>query len=310
MFNKPKADPILTLRHLRPILRQGAELLPQDGDWDALLYAPHQPRLLLGHYSVEMLRERLEYYGLIARLREKGFDPVDLRLDLSDPARQQIMLYEGDSFSNKLLAEASIADGLFETRGRAAKALKGHRHYMLFIQWLCLQNPGAMFTPRRPALPGQNYPGLKVGREVMALLVALADKLGMAGLINVPEFPHAAVLYSERFRYFNPILEGQLRALQRDLAEVPLAKTSWGVMLGCVRETRGNHVFHWFREEQVLPLASPWVAHFESPWYSRTAEHAQNRHHFVFDEERWNLVNPLAEDGSPRIRLERPRFAT
>ncbi len=300
---------LFPLRHFRRVFMDSSSLLPGDDDFSGLFRDSKSP-LLLGHYSLEMIHERLEHYGVSPKLREEGLDNIHVRMDTSDSERQQVFLYIERDGTEHLLGEISLHDGLFMPTHPFAFELRDQRFFMLYIQWLCLQNPTVPFHPGRPALPGQSHPGLKVGHEVMAMLIALAERMKMSGLINIPEFPHAAVLYSERFRYFNPSAEGRLRAMRRDLAAYTLAQSSWGILRGCVHDIGTGEQLEWFREEQVLPLSKVWTAHFKRREYREAVRETFENTHYAFDDARWHQTCPLNPDGSPPAsELESTRTA-
>lgn len=207
----PKDPGAFILKYFREILfnssklpKDAADLVPKEGDWENFFNDGATPHLLMGRYTRDQIMEALEDYGLLPKLRLEGIEKVLLELELSDMERQQLFLYNAYKGKDRLLAELHLHPGQFITDSPFAGEMAGKRYKMLYIQWLCLQHPGLSFTSQRPALPGQNHPGLKMGRQVMALLFALAEQMGMDGIINVPEFPHTAVIYSRRFRFLNP----------------------------------------------------------------------------------------------------------
>ncbi len=294
---------LFSLRNFRRIFPDQSQLLPSAQDFEDLLSADHQARLLLGHYSMEKISERLEHYGVLAKLKEEGFEKILVRLNMTDPERQQVIIYYDRVSVDNILGEIYLHDGIFRPRALFIDKQLKKRHYMLYIQWLTMQNPTCSFSLSRPALPGQQHPGLKIGHEVMHLLIALAERLKMSGIINIPEFPHAAVLYSRRFRFFNPHAEGQLRALRRDFVSRSLSETSWGIMLNCVREVSSGKPFTWFKEEQVLPLDKEWNEYFKSTKYQTAMRATYQKSRFYFDEQLFCEINPVDETGAPRISL-------
>lgn len=302
-FSKRFRPAGLSLKDLRDLFGTG-NLLPTEADYCALGEAGNSPRLFLGNYSEDDILERLAHYGVMPKLREKGFGQIRVRLDLSNLHRQEVFLYDGEFVPSRLLGELAVQPGIFRGEHSLPRALRGRTFHMLYIHWLCLQNPTRSFTASRPALPGQRHPGLKVGHEFMHMLIALAQKLGMDGIINVPEFPHTAVFYSRRFAFLSPTAEGVLRAFQRDMAEYSLARASWGILTGCVKETRTARPRSWFSGEQVLPVSQALIDHFYGDWYTRRVQRSFESHRFTFDEAHWERCNPLNPDGSPRYTDE------
>jgi hypothetical protein len=299
-FSKRMNPDLFSLKYFRDLLSVG-DLLPDENDFAFMGDSHNTPRLFLGHYTEETIIERLGHYGVMPKLRNEGFHAVFVRLNLSDPYRQEVKMYDKDATPDRLLGELVVQPGLFKSEHDFAGALKGKTFHMLFIHWLCLQNPVHPFTSDRPALPGQMYPGLKIGREFMNMLIALAQKLGMDGIINVPEFPHTALLYSRRFAFMDPTSEGVLKAFQRDMFNMSLAQASWGIITNCVKDSNTSRPKNWFSEEQVLPVSQELIDHFYGDWYMDRVQAAFDRHHFIFDQEEWNAKNPLNEDGSPRF---------
>ncbi len=245
------------------------------------LAAGRPGHLFLGYYNEEMIAERLEHFGVLPKLREMGYAAPRIKLETHDPEHQYLRIYAGPD--DALLAETIYHEGEFRTRAPFAKLLHGYRFRMLFIQWMLLQRPNAEFTPDRPRLPGQNHPGLRVGREVIATLMALVEKQGFDGMLVSPEFAHNALLYLGHYQYVDPRSQGRLLALQRDLTSLSLAEAAWGIELGCVRETEPDQVFQWFHDEMCYARRRRLVAYFKSDTYRKYVERALADTHFAFD---------------------------
>ena len=110
---------------------------------------------------------------------------------------------------------------------------------ILVGEWLLLQNPTKSFKPGEQPLPGQSYPGLRVGRIVADMLLGLARKRGRDGIVNAPLYYHNAVLYAMHgCQFLNPEFEGIFSTLSQDLMplitshEVGLAVVSRAVFSG------------------------------------------------------------------------------
>jgi len=145
---------------------------------------------------------------------------------------------------------------------------------------------------------------LKMGKEIMNLIIALGKRLHVDGVINVPEFPHAAVLYSRKFNFLNPTSQAILKAFQRDMVGRTLAEGSWGITIGCVRDLDTERPKRWFQEEQVLPISKRWKNHFAHEKYINKVREGLLKHHFVFDNEKWTRLFPLNPDGSPKETVD------
>lgn len=304
MHSLKKSNPLyLPLKYFQ-LHNSGNDLLPRAEDFDSYFSESHQPKLLLGSYSKEMIIERLEHYDVLPKLRERGFTDHIIKMDVSTSERNEVQIFDKQEDDNHLIAEIRLHLGDFVSHSRYAGRLRGETCKMLYIQWLLLQNPFKKFTPNRPALPGQKHPGLKMGKEIMRLIVALGEKLGVEGIINVPEFPHAAVLYSRRFNFLNPSSEAILKAFQRDMLGRSLAQGSWGISIGCVRDVDTDKPQKWFQEEQILPISKRWKQHFTHEKYIAKVREGIVKHHFIFDEEKWQRLMPLNSDGSPKAEAD------
>ncbi len=105
---------------------------------------------------------------------------------------------------------------------------------LLFIHWLTLRHPIAAFADGRPALPGQEVPGLGLAREASELLVRMARRLGLSGVALRPAWLHVAVAARGGMRFVDPARQGRFLALQDLIAGVPLAEASRRVQAGGV----------------------------------------------------------------------------
>jgi len=103
--------------------------------------------------------------------------------------------------------------------------------------------------------------------KAMEMLAALCERLHLEGIINRPEFVHNAILYSRFFKFLNPIAEGRLSALRRDLKRLTLWQIAWGVHRGLVTEDGKGTFFQWFQSEQVWPDCEESHSYFESAAY-------------------------------------------
>ncbi|MFA6033426.1 MAG: hypothetical protein WC889_11050 [Myxococcota bacterium] len=270
------------LRYLEPSSTSQYDISFADG-WDSILPGLEDDRLFLDTYPDEKLLERFEHYGIMRGVRRAGIKSVTLKLNTSDPGFQNLEIFSKDPPLDDPIAEVTLHKGMFSTKAGFAEKLYGEVIPMVFIQWIRLQNPLRQFTAKRPQLPGQKFPGLGVGDRVMIMLSALGEKMKTEGLANTPEYPHNAVLYSQKFMYLNPETQGRLTALKRDLGKYALADGSWGIMLGCVREVRSGETFQWFKEEQILPIGPRLRYYFGSRAYKVAASTAASSVSYELD---------------------------
>lgn len=270
--HKPAAARDL-LRYLR---RPGPAIeLPSSEDVENLVPPRAHGALLLDFYAPEDVREALARYGVADRLARKGFGPPEVELETNDPEHHVVRVRAPREGRTWLLGEAFLRAGGFETDAPFAEPLHGRRLRMLYIQWLRLQDPSRAFAPDRPPLPGQDHPGLGVGREVMAMFLGMADRLRFAGIVSCPEFAHNAVLYKRTFRFFDPAAQGRFEALEAAAAGLRLADLAWAVEQGRVLDLDTGQPFRWSREEMICPTSPLLREHFEAAAYHRRADEAR-----------------------------------
>lgn len=262
------------LRHFR---RLGAAVdLPRPEDLDDLIPPRAHGGLLLDFYAPEDVRAALDRYGIAHRLAERGFGELSVELDTSDPERQVVRVDGRREGSGPLrLGEAFLHAGSFASRAPFAGVQRDRPVPMLFIQWLRLQDPTRPFSPERPPLPGQEHPGLGIGREVMAMFLGLAERLGFHGIMACPEFVHNAVFYAWRFRFFDPEAHGRFEALREATRGLGLAELAWAVEGGRVVDAATGEPLRWRREEMLCATRPPVTALFDSADWREACDRAR-----------------------------------
>ncbi len=235
--------------------------------------------LLLGFYSEEDIRERLAFYSVATRLAELGYPDYVVRISAADREQQELTLFprSADGVGEEPLAEVILREVVLSPD--PALFPGGKVFPMLVIQWLRLQNPG-LPASARSLLPGQKYPGLGLGRKVMEMLVALVQRRNLAGIVNRPEFLHNAWLYSPHFLYLDPVAEGRLRALKRDLSHLSLWQVAWAAQRGFVVEDGCRNFFRWYQGEQLLPNCPALQEHFHGQAYRNAVDEVSAAAHY------------------------------
>ena len=123
--------------------------------------------LLLDYYTASGVEFALERYGLMPKVRQRGYRELSLDLDTTHRDRQLVRLRgrHGDS-APQLLMELTV-------RRRTEPAPPGVEPHepltLLGLEWLLLQDPSVAFSLERPKLPGQDHPGLGIAIEVQEI---------------------------------------------------------------------------------------------------------------------------------------------
>lgn len=240
----------------------------------------------LGHYSENEVLHLLAKFDILPVLKAKGCDHPLIIIEPLEAFEQALKIFNSTVTTENLFVELR----LHETSFSHPNLLGGAPQPMLKIDWLMLQNPAAVFSAEQPALPGQRHPGLGLAKRTLQLLVYLAQRDQLTGVLNFPQFFHNAYLYLEHFRYCNPELKGLVLALRRDLCFLSLAELSWAIYLGCIFDEAAGKVCEWQADALVLPLEETVSQCFSSPEYEQIVFTTMAVKKFVLQKEKFQLL--------------------
>lgn len=232
------------------------------------------PPLFLGRLTTDALRAELEAAGIPAFLAGRGFPSVRVEADLADGEHRLRVTAADDA---ALLVDLRLAERA-TALPPALRSVGPDTLHVLAVLWVVLQNPRARFTADRPRLPGQDHPGLGVGRRLYALLRAWAGRWGKDALWNVPEHFHNALFYAQQFRFLDPAEQGRFEALRRDLAGPRVADASFAVEEGRVLSAAGPFV--WDPGPMVSPVSEVLERALASDAYRSSAAEVREAAHF------------------------------
>ncbi|MDX1501631.1 MAG: hypothetical protein R3325_04645, partial [Thermoanaerobaculia bacterium] len=229
---------------------------------------------LLDYFSPHGVELILERSGLFDQLRSLGFAHPTPVFELDNPAGQTLRVF-GDADRRELLIEARLA------RDRATLP----DFELLLLQWLVSQNPRAEFHPERPPLPGQSHPGLGLLRDLMALLVLLAERLKLDGILFVPSHYHLAAKGKRYLRFADPADEGWFLAVAGAVSGLDLGEASRAVRDGRVVAEGSGEPVAWRPMPMVIPLSRRLERHLESAAYEERVEAERRAHRFRLEPE-------------------------
>lgn len=243
------------------------------------------PDLWLGFYTQEGLHHALKKYGFFRELRHQGFPNCTLEIRTDDPDEHMLRIFSANPPSKIPLAELVVRRDFLRPHPDLAQDL-AHSHIpVLTVDWLTLQNPLADFAPRRPPLPGQKYPGLGVGAQVLELLRNICRRLKLGGIATVPSHFHNAIFYSAEFVHFDPYYQGAFLALLRDVlpqTHNSVAAASWALHWEMVQNKKNQSAtFPWFQELMLNPISPELKAYFQTPHFRREVQQALTEHDFI-----------------------------
>ena len=233
------------------------------------LFGPSRDGRWLGFYTAEGLRLALERYGFFADLAEVGYTETNVELRCDDPDEHLLRIWSDDpALDDAPLLELVARRDILVPNGELESRLGRSSIGVLNIEWLQLQRPDGDFDDTRPPLPGQRYPGLGLGREILELLRQAAKRLGLEALVTVPSYFHNAYFYSLEFQYLDPREQGLFLALCRDVLPSALgsvAAASWAIVERMVVEH--DEPFEWFHDVMFAPISDGLVAYASAEAY-------------------------------------------
>ena len=187
----------------------------------------------------------LERFGILQLIRARGFKVPLVNLELDHPLGQTLRIF-GDPDRRELLVELRLH--------RSTRAVPECE--VLDVEWMLLQNPRQVFSGSRPALPGQQHPGLGMLPEFFGWLVVLSEALGLDGALFHPNHYHVAALSRRHARFLDPRAEALLRALQSLLGGMTLDEASRAVEDGRVLDASTGKPLTWEGWPMVLPTSA------------------------------------------------------
>lgn len=232
--------------------------------------------LFLWRYSQSQLMQMFERFGILARLEALGYAEPRLTFHIEEGLHHLLLAVkdiEAPLVDLRLSEESRVVRGL-SALGREPLAV-------LVIQWISLQHVRGEFTPERPQLPGQSHPGLGVGRRMYRLLWKIARENGKDAMSAYPMYYHNAVYYLGGFSYLDPRKTGELVALQRDLAALPLATTSDRINCGWLQAATTGEAVDWNPGEMFAPVSRRVGSYFSSRDYKTEVQRAASRYSFI-----------------------------
>lgn len=269
----------LTLAHLRklsrllPSTRLSAD--PAVDDWsptaeELFTARPLGPTRLLNFYSRHGVEMALQRYGVLDHMRQRGFDHLSVEFDLGETTGQTVRVMDRGEHP-ALLMELRVR--------RDSSTVPGAN--LLAVDWLLLQNPRAKFLPERPALPGQQHPGLGLLREITSILVLACERVGLDGILLTPSHYHIAAQNEALFHFLRPRDEAHFRALSRAVAGLRLADAIRVLDQGrVVRRDTGEPV-RWQPSPLILPVSEELRRQLCSPEHERAVLELRDEFDFV-----------------------------
>lgn len=248
--------------------------------------------LFMGQYTLERIEGALERFNILGKIKRLGYEDLQIKMHPRSPYEHRLTIRDTAAIREQresLLGEIIIKEGYFRPKISYIDIPFPQNVRLIFIEWILMQRPGAPFTDQRSQLPGQNWPGLGVGREVMDLLLWVSRNTKIDGILNVPEFFHNGYFYSEQFFFYNPEKQAELNAIFNDLTKkgLNISDISFAVYFDCIFDQAKQKPYNWMAEEQICPLSGDIKEYFEHSEYRQKVNEIEKELHFDLDRERF-----------------------
>ena len=238
--------------------------------------------LFIGRYSIGEVAAVLGRRNFFKEARKRNLWPLVFNLDSSGYPVQRFQIFLELAKPEKLIVDLKVREGRLRPRDHLHLPASFYTYEFLILEWLTLQNPLLKFSPKRPPLPGQEYPGLGLGKKVVDVFVYLARLTQKDGLLVFPAYFHNALLFTRYFQFLNPEKQGEVLAVRKSLSDIPFKHLAWIVYLNCLREEDGR-AYEWKAEEQVYPLNKSLKEYLENKVYKQMVKQVLNSRDLTID---------------------------
>ncbi|HVN70885.1 MAG TPA: hypothetical protein VMU10_02585 [Desulfomonilia bacterium] len=260
---------------------------------------PFSSNLFMGRYDEKELMGLLDRVGIIGILHKKGYRNLVVNIIRQDGYTSRLYVNFDSQDKDSRLIELIVREGLFRPREVFVPSYDFSAGLsMLLIEWVALQDPRAQFSPDKPRLPGQQYPGIGGLKNIQELLYHLGKSTGKDAIVDVPEYFHSAAIYARlyteiydrMYAFFSPVEAGIMQAMLRDLADRPLADVSFAVAFDCLLDARTGESAKWRTSEQIYPISKKLQRYVEDDHYKEIVMKTMAEHAFMIDWDKYEQV--------------------
>lgn len=248
------------------------------------VYSKKSESKFLGRFTVFDITEIMAKAGLIEHLHDKGFEKIIPTIERDEALVNYLKIYSNKVTPDCLLIDLRLSETRFiPDKGFFEKGAELSTLDMIVIEWLTLQNPNTLFTDEKPQLPGQRNPGLGALKFMMDIMFSVGSGVIKDGFLDIPEHVHGAIMYSRKFKFFNPAHEAILRALLRDLGCYSLLDITWGMTTNTILDASTGKPQEHQPSEQIFPVSKRLQDYFNSKKYNDTFKSVYREKRFKLD---------------------------
>jgi hypothetical protein len=241
------------------------------------------PKHFLRRFTQEEMYSMMEKIGLIKHLKNMGFKSLITEIDVDDAGINYMKLFWEEKTHAKQLLDIRLSESMFLPESKYFPQDADILPYnMINIEWLSAKNPLREFNGHKPQLPGQANPGLGVLKFCFKVLYIMAKEVFKDGFIDIPNHMHGAIMYSKQFKFFDPVHEGIIRAVIRDLNGYALNDISWGIITETIIDLEKDKPIVYDPGVQIHYVSRRMKRYFNSKQYKET-------YNFYYKKKRYKL---------------------
>lgn len=242
--------------------------------------------LFLNRFKPEDIMSLLTQVGLIKHLNSIGFNNIKVDIKKDENLIHHLKIYYDSTIPENLLINLRVSESKFVPDKRFFEDTSEPVVLdMVIIEWLSAQKPAKNFDSEKPQLPGQSNPGLGSLSYMMELMYLVGDKLFVDGFMDIPDHLHGAVMYSRKFKFFNPSHEAVLKAILRDLKDYSLTDLSWGMITKTIIDKTTGQPQVYDPSEQIVAVSKFMKDYFNSKKYQNKFSRVYKSKKYYFDYE-------------------------
>ncbi|MBN2160857.1 MAG: hypothetical protein JW807_15820 [Spirochaetes bacterium] len=253
---------------------------------DILNQSRKKEKLFLRNFTSDGLKEIMRKVGLLEHLKRSGLTDIKVTVDVDEYYIHYMKVYFRDIDPDLLILDLRLSESRFIPDKKYFENESISAYDMIVIEWLSAQNPlHGDFGRDKPQLPGQRKPGLGILKYCFEMMYIVAREIIKDGFLDIPDHMHGAIMYSKKFKFFDPVHEGILRAMMRDLGKYSLADISWGIITRTIIEEYKNQPQEYAPSEQIFYVSDRMRDYFRSKKYLSVYNKYYKRKRFRFEYE-------------------------
>lgn len=249
----------------------------------------------LNRFKKEDIHKIINKSNLADYLKENNFSDDIFKIYTDEASIHHLEIFNKKESDENLLIDLRLSLARLSPKNLIKKPLILESSFdMIVIEWLSTRNPKkSCYADNRPQLPGQKSPGLGVLKHMMTMMYLVAKDITSDGFLDVPDHLHLAVMYSKKFRFFDPEKEGFVKAIKRDLEDLSLYQIAMADVTSCIRDLKSGHIVKYDPGKQIFPISRRMERYFKTKEYKLIEKKSERKKYYVDIKELESKINKV-----------------